>query len=106
MYSVSSWQVTHSEFDLTVGKLSPILDDWYEAVLRKLIDNFAGFAASGVNRHPKYLWQPAARHLVCKIPWANEHVIPPQFHSYSAVHPERPSAKLQNRPYCRYSFPR
>jgi hypothetical protein len=25
--SVRSWHVSHSEFDLTVGKLSPILDD-------------------------------------------------------------------------------
>jgi hypothetical protein len=98
--------VSHSEFNLTVGKLSPILDDWYETVLRKLIDNFAGFAASGVNRHPKYLWLLPARHPVCQIPWANEHVTPPQFHAYPAVHPERSSAKLKNRPYCRYSYPR
>jgi hypothetical protein len=42
--------MSDSEFNLPVGALPPIFDDWNETALRDLIDNFAGFATSRVNR--------------------------------------------------------
>jgi hypothetical protein len=53
--SVASWQMSDSEFNLPVGALPPIFNDWNETALRDLIDNFAGFATSRVNRQRKYL---------------------------------------------------
>jgi hypothetical protein len=64
-FSVRGRQVSHREFNPTVGELPPILNDWYDTALRKLIDDFAGFAASRVNRQRKYLWLLIARHPVC-----------------------------------------
>jgi hypothetical protein len=42
--------MSDSEFNLPVGALPPIFNDWNETALRDLIDNFAGFATSRVNR--------------------------------------------------------
>ena len=39
--STRNRQVLHREFNLTVGELPPFFDDWGEAALRRLIDNFA-----------------------------------------------------------------
>jgi hypothetical protein len=47
--------MSDSEFNLPVGALPPIFNDWNETALRDLIDNFAGFATSRVNRQRKYL---------------------------------------------------
>jgi hypothetical protein len=65
------------EFDLAVGKLPPVFDDWRETFLRKLVDDFAGFAASRINRQPEYLRSLRAGHPVCQIARANNHVEPP-----------------------------
>jgi len=43
--------MSHCEFNLTVRELSPTLNDCCETVLRGLIDNFAGFAASRIKGH-------------------------------------------------------
>src|SRR5882757_5678387 len=61
---VFSPQVSHREFDLTVGKLPPVFDNSRISDLRKLIEDFAGFATSRVNRQREYL-RLRARHSVC-----------------------------------------
>ena len=53
------------KFDLTVGKLSPLLDDWQESALWRLADNFAGFATSGVERQRMDFQLPTVEHPVC-----------------------------------------
>ena len=70
--------MSYRKFDLTVRELSPILDDWYEPELRRLIDDFAGFAASRVNRQLEYLRRLHSKDPVCQIARANEHVGSPK----------------------------
>jgi hypothetical protein len=53
--SIRSGKVPYCKFNLTVGKLPPILNGWRKAILRVLIDNLACFAASRVNGQPKYI---------------------------------------------------
>jgi len=43
------------KLDLTVGQLPPILNDWQQAALRRLADNFSRFAPSRVKGQPKFL---------------------------------------------------
>jgi hypothetical protein len=62
--SVRSRQVSHREFDLTVGKLPPVFDNSRVSDLRELIEDFAGFATSRINRQREYL-RLLARHSVC-----------------------------------------
>jgi hypothetical protein len=45
----------YRKFNSTVRELSPILNDSRKTGVRRLIDNFAGFAACGVKGEPKYL---------------------------------------------------
>jgi hypothetical protein len=66
------------KFNLTVGKLPPFLNDWREAAPRGLIDNFAGFAACSIKGQLEKFWLLRARHLVCQIARANEHVGTPK----------------------------
>jgi hypothetical protein len=65
--------VPDPKFDLTVGKLSPLLNDWQEAALWKLDDNLAGFATSGVERQRMNFHLLAVTHSVGKITRADEH---------------------------------
>ena len=53
--SVASAQMPDRELNLSVGALPPIFNDWNKTALRRLINNFAGFAASRLNRQRKYL---------------------------------------------------
>jgi hypothetical protein len=69
--------MSDSELNLSVGALPPIFNDRNETALRRLINNFAGFAASRVNRQRKYIWLPRIRDSICQIRGANEHVEPP-----------------------------
>jgi hypothetical protein len=66
------------KFNLTVGKLSPVLNGWRETTSRRLIDDFAGFAASGVEGQRKCLWPLLAGHPACQLTGANEHVGTPK----------------------------
>jgi hypothetical protein len=45
-----SSQMSHREFNLTVGKLPPVFNDSRVSSLWKLIEDFAGFQAGGFNR--------------------------------------------------------
>jgi hypothetical protein len=69
-------QETHHKLDLTVRKLPPVLDGCRVTALRRLLDDFARFAASSVNRQCEYLWFPNAGHSVGQITRADEHVTP------------------------------
>jgi hypothetical protein len=42
--------MSHREFNLTVGKLPPVVNNSRVSSLRKLIEYFAGFQARGFNR--------------------------------------------------------
>jgi hypothetical protein len=66
------------KFNLTVGKLSPVLNGWRETTPRRLIDDFAGFAASRVEGQRKCLWPLLAGHPACQLTGANEHVGTPK----------------------------
>jgi len=70
--------VSHRELDLPVGKLSPVLDDRREISLRKLIEDFAGFATSFLNWQLEYLRRLHGGHPGCQIMGANGHVRPPE----------------------------
>jgi len=70
--------VSHRELDLPVGKLSPVLDDRREVSLRKLIEDFAGFATSFLNWQLEYLRRLHGGHPGCQIMGANGHVRPPE----------------------------
>jgi len=73
--SIRSWEVSHSELDLTVGKLPPFLDNRHVPdLLTWLTEDFASFATGRVDRQRKYFWLPRAVHPVCQIAGANEHV--------------------------------
>jgi hypothetical protein len=48
--SIRSRKMPYRKFNLTVGELAPFFDDWSEAAPGRLIDDFAGFAASGCQR--------------------------------------------------------
>jgi len=70
--------VSHRELDLPVGKLSPVLDDRREVSVRKLIEDFAGFATSFLNWQLEYLRRLHGGHPGCQIMGANGHVRPPE----------------------------
>jgi len=70
--------VSHRELDLAVGKLPPVLDDRREVSLRKLIEDFAGFATSFLNWQLEYLRRLHGGHPGCQIMGANGHVRPPE----------------------------
>jgi hypothetical protein len=76
--SICSSEMPDRKFNLTVGKLPPFLNDWREAAPRGLIDNFAGFAACSIKGQLEKFWLLRARHLVCQIARANEHVGTPK----------------------------
>jgi hypothetical protein len=59
-------EVSHSELDLTVGKLPPFLHNRHVPdVLTWLTEDFASFAAGRFDRQRKYFWLPRAMHPVC-----------------------------------------
>jgi hypothetical protein len=78
-------EVSHSELDLTVGKLPPFLDNRHVPdLVTWLTENFASFAAGRFDGQREYFWLPRATHTVCQIAGAKEHAEPPscstQFH--------------------------
>jgi hypothetical protein len=62
---VSRRQVSHREFDLTVRKLPPILDNRQVSGLRTLIKDFTSFQTRRINRQREYPGPPIVRHPVC-----------------------------------------
>jgi hypothetical protein len=66
--------MSHGELNLTVGKLPPIFNDGSTSSLRKLVEDFACFQASGFNWQRESLCLLRARHPVCHIAWTSEHV--------------------------------
>jgi hypothetical protein len=66
------------KFNLTVRELPPFLDGRRETTPRRLIDDFAGFAASRVEGQRKCLSRLLAGHPACQLIGANEHVGTPK----------------------------
>jgi len=52
------------KLDPTIGKLSPFLNNWQDATLLRLADNFAGFASSGVKWQRKDFQPLTVRHPI------------------------------------------
>src|ERR1700682_2588069 len=75
--SVCSGQVPQREFDLTIGKLPPVLDDRRVISLRRLIEDFAGLAAGCIDRQLEYP-RRCAGYPGCQITGASGHVEPPE----------------------------
>ncbi len=48
--SILSWKIPYRKFNLTVWELAPFLDGRSETAPRRLIDDFAGFAARELQR--------------------------------------------------------
>jgi hypothetical protein len=76
--SIRSGKMPDRKFNLTVGALAPFFDYWCETSPGRLIDNFAGFAASRVEGQRKCLWPLLAGHPACQLTGANEHVGTPK----------------------------
>ena len=92
--SIRTREVSHSELDLTVGKLPPFLDNRHVPdLLTWLTEDFASFAAGRFDRQRKYFWLPRAVHPVCQIAGANEHVRPPSCILHSSADHERRCVK-------------
>ena len=60
------------KLDLTVGKLSPVLNDWRQAVLRRLTNNFSDSASCSLERQRKNLLISVS-HPDCQFPRARVH---------------------------------
>jgi hypothetical protein len=58
--------VPYRQFDLTAGELPPLLDDRCGTTLRRRVNDFAGFAASCVERERECQRLPV-RNPVCQI---------------------------------------
>jgi len=84
----------HGELDPAVGKLPPVFDDRHVVPLRKLIEDFAHFQTSRIDREPEYLRLSNPGHSVGQILGANQHVTP--LAHVTVLHPERPRAGLKN----------
>jgi hypothetical protein len=77
----------YREFNATVGKLSPFLDDCCQAAVWRTIDNFAGFPASGLEGQRDGQRVPLSD-SVCQITGTNEHVgTPTLMNADGAEHP-------------------
>jgi hypothetical protein len=76
--SIRGRKVPDRKFNLSVGELSPFLNGWCETALRRLVDNFAGFAPSCVERQCEDLQRLPVRHPICQIAGTNEHVGTPK----------------------------
>jgi hypothetical protein len=98
--SIPRRKMPYRKFNLTVGELAPFLDCWSETAPGCLLDNFPGFAASRVKGQRESLLVLLARHLVCQITRANEHLGTPK-RSTPAVATIRPSNQSTgNRDAC------
>jgi hypothetical protein len=64
----------YRKFNLAVGELPPVLNDRCKTGGRRLVDNFAGFAASGIKGQREYLTLLFAGNAACQIMGTNEHV--------------------------------
>src|SRR5271169_1828897 len=77
--SVRGRKTAHAELNLTVGKLTPVLDYGNESARRGLIDDFASLISGRVDGKRKSLRRVSCgRHTVCQPAWANEHARPPR----------------------------
>src|SRR5258706_7271485 len=105
--SVRGPQVSHREFNLAVGKLPPVLDDGREVALRKLIEDFAGFATSFLNWQLEYLRRLCGGHPGRQILPASGHVRPPEMLGAGAVQiAPILGVKLKALGVCRDHYPR
>jgi len=102
--------VSHRELNLAVGKLPPVLDDGREVALRKLIEDFAGFATSFLDWQLEYLRRLHGGHPGRQILRASGHVGPPELPGRGAgtnrADLGRPGVKLKAWGGCRDHYPR
>ena len=94
----------YRKFNLTVGELAPFLDGRSESAPGRLIDDFSGFAASCFKGQRESLLVLLARHLVCQITRANEHVGTPNWGQQGGH--EHPTVELEHGQSSRGFCPR
>jgi hypothetical protein len=93
---IRGWKMPYRKFNLTVGELAPFLNGRSETAPRRLIDDFAGFAAGGFQWQPEQLLL-VARHLICQIARANEHLGTPNWVNKAVMNIRPSNESMGNR---------
>jgi len=83
--SISSRKIPNCKFNLTVGKLSPVLDNCQLAVLGRLVNNFSNSASGSLERQPENL---LVSHSGCQFPRARVHAGTPTLTNGSHIRPQ------------------
>jgi hypothetical protein len=83
--SISSRKIPNCKFNLTVGKLSPVLDNCQLAVLGRLVNNFSNSASGSLERQPENL---LVSHSGCQFPRARVHAGTPTLTDGSHIRPQ------------------
>jgi hypothetical protein len=83
--SISSREIPNCKFNLTVGKLSPVLNNCQLAVLGRLVNNFSNSASGGLERQPENL---LVSHSGCQFPRARVHAGTPTLTDGSHIRPQ------------------
>jgi hypothetical protein len=83
--SIRSREIPNYKFNLTVGKLSPVLNDGQPAVLGRLMNNFANSASGSLERQPENLLISQSG---CQFPRARVHAGTPTLTDGSHIRPQ------------------
>jgi hypothetical protein len=83
--SIRSRKIPNYKFNLTVGKLSPVLNDGQSAVLGRLVNNFANSASGSLKRQPEDL---LISHSGCQFPRVRVHAGTPTLTDGSHIRPQ------------------
>jgi hypothetical protein len=83
--SISSRKIPNRKFNLTVGKLSPVLNYCQLAVLGRLVNNFSNSASGSLERQPENL---LISHSGCQFPRARVHAGTPTLTDGSHIRPQ------------------
>jgi hypothetical protein len=83
--SISRRKIPNDKFNLTVGKLSPVLNNGQPAVLGRLVNNFANSASGSLERQPEDL---LISHSGCQFPRVRVHAGTPTLTDGSHIRPQ------------------
>ena len=83
--SIRSRKIPNYKFNLTVGKLSPVLNNCQLALLGRLVNNFSNSASGSLERQPENL---LVGHSGCQFPRARVHAGTPTLTDGSHIRPQ------------------
>src|SRR5262249_9618116 len=83
--SIRSRKIPNYKFNLTVGKLSPVLNDGQPAVLGRLVNNFANSASGSLERQHENL---LISHSGCQFPRVRVHAGTPTLTDGTHIRPQ------------------